>query len=138
MNRRNASRIVTKEILATERVFKRWAEASSAVAAVLLLASCAGEPPRESVSKAELAVNQATESKAPQIAPLDLRKARDHLNDAKQAMQDKDYQKARRLAENAEVEAELAQAKTDAQNAEATVADLQQTIKALREETAPQ
>ena len=138
MNRRNASRIVTKELLATERVFKRWTEASSAVAAVLLLASCAGEPPRESVSKAELAVNQATESKAPQIAPLDLRKARDHLNDAKQAMQDKDYQKARRLAENAEVEAELAQAKTDAQNAEATVADLQQTIKALREETAPQ
>jgi hypothetical protein len=116
----------------------RWIFVLPAIALVLLLISCAGTPPKEAVSQAELAVNKVGGTNATQIAPLDLRKAQDHLEQAKQAMQKKDYTQARRLAENALVEAELAATKTQAQETQARAAELQQNIKDLREEATPQ
>lgn len=111
--------------------------ASTGIIAIALLCSCAGEPPKTTVSQAQLSVNEAMQTKAAQLAPLELRKARDHLDDAKQAMQSKKYKEARRLAEKAIAEAELAEAKTDAQDAQMTLAELRETLKALREEATP-
>jgi hypothetical protein len=116
--------------------FKRLAVASTSIAAILLLASCASEVPKEVVSQADLAVNKATQSRAPQLAPLDLRKSRDHLDEAKLAIQDRQYEQARRLAEKAVVEAQLAEAKSEAANEQATLADLRESLNALREEAA--
>jgi hypothetical protein len=72
------------------------------------------------------------DSKATQLAPLDLRKARDHLNQANQAMQKKDYVVARRMAESAIVEAQLAQAKSDAQTAQSHESELRQSLETLK------
>jgi hypothetical protein len=114
--------------------FKRLTVAFTAIAVTLLLASCASEVPKEVVSQADLAVNKATQSRAPQLAPLDLRKARDHLDEAKLAIQDRQYDQARRLAEKAIAEAQLAEAKSEAENAQTTLAELRESLNALREE----
>jgi hypothetical protein len=116
--------------------FKRLVVASTAIAVTLLLTSCATEVPKEVVSQADLAVNKATQSRAPQLAPLDLRKSRDHLDEAKLAIQDRRYEQARRLAEKAIVEAQLAEAKSEAANEQATLAELRESLNALREEAA--
>jgi len=137
MDIRNPKKLFNGKPKAKGKMNNRWFSASAAIAATIILISCAGQPPKEELSKAELAVNKATESKATQIAPLELRKARDHLDQAKQAMQDKKYPEARRLAESAMVEAELAEAKSEAQSAQENVADLQQSLKTMREEMAP-
>jgi hypothetical protein len=136
MDRRNASSLIANGP-AIQTKCNRWIYALPAIGAVMFLVSCAGTPPKDAMSQAELAVSHATETKAPQLAPLELRKARDHLDQAKQAMQDKDYTAARRLAENAMVEAELAEAKTGAEDAQANVAKLQQSLKTTQEKTAP-
>jgi hypothetical protein len=113
----------------------RIALTSIMIAALALLAACAGEPPKETMSQAELAVTQVASTNAAQLQPLEVRKARDHLDQAKMAQSDKDYKEARRLAEKAIVEAKLAEAKTDAQVTQNMLAELQQSIKAMREET---
>ena len=54
------------------------------------LSSCAGKPPVPTVaevSQAELAVQQASKSKAPDYASLELYTAREQLDAAKEAMQ---------------------------------------------------
>jgi hypothetical protein len=117
---------------ATAYVFNHWISASIIIAMLAFLSACAGQPPKESVSQAELAVQQAMDSKATQLAPLDLRKARDHLNQANQAMQKKDYVVARRMAESAIVEAQLAQAKSDAQTAQSHESELRQSLETLK------
>lgn len=116
------------------RSFRRLAVAPTAIAVTLLLVSCASEVPKEVVSQAELAVNKATQSRAPQLAPLDLRKSRDHLDEAKLAIQDRQYEQARRLAEKAIAEAQLAEAKSEAQSAQTTLSELRESLNALREE----
>jgi hypothetical protein len=126
-----------REAVLPMRLSNRWAGTSTAIAMTLLLASCAGQPPKEAVSQAELAVNKATESRAPQLAPLELRMARDHLDKANLEVQGKNYEEARRLAEKAIAEAQLAEAKSEAENTQQTLAELRESLDALREETSP-
>jgi len=53
------------------------------IGALLFLAGCAGTPPTDSLSKAEVAINRAIEEGAADHAPLELRMARDKLDAAK-------------------------------------------------------
>jgi hypothetical protein len=73
-------------------------------------------------------------NKAPQYAPLETRKARDKLDDAESAMNNREFEKARRLAEQALVDARLAEVKAESEIARRNAAELQQTIKSLRAE----
>ena len=66
------------------------------------------KPPTGILSQAELDVRAASEARADELAPMDLQSARDKLEASKQAMTAKKYDDARRLAETAQVEAELA------------------------------
>ena len=93
-----------------------------------------GEPPTATLSKAELAVDNAAETQAPQYAPLELRKARSHIQQARQAVDQENYEEAQRLAEKALVEAQLAQAKADAQVAQNTLAEMRDSIDTIRRE----
>jgi hypothetical protein len=74
----------------------------------------AGTPPTETVMKADLGVRAAREARAEEFAPMNLRSAREKLEKAKQAMAAKRYDDARRLAESAQVDAELAEAQAEA------------------------
>ncbi|MFQ5683633.1 MAG: DUF4398 domain-containing protein [Candidatus Binatia bacterium] len=88
-------------------------------------------PPTAIVSKAELAVLEAGARKATRYAPLELRIAREKLDRAKQAINADEYTTARRLAEQALVDAQLAEAKADAEIASQNAEELQKTIEAL-------
>ena len=101
------------------------------------LSSCAGKPPATTVSQmsqAELAVQQASKSKAPEYASLELYTAREQFASAQEAMHKKDYTQARRLAERALVNAQLAETKAEAEQARRAAAELRQSIEALRRE----
>ena len=101
------------------------------------LSSCAGKPPAATVaqvSQAELAVQQASKSKASEYASLELYTAREQLAGAQAAMHRKDYTQARRWAERALVNAQLAETKAEAEQARRAAAELRQSIEALRRE----
>jgi predicted lipid-binding transport protein (Tim44 family) len=80
------------------------------------LAACSSVPaPVAEMSAAQTAVTAAEEADAMQYAPADLDRARDKLIRAQAATQEEDNQEARRLAEQALVDARLAEAKARAE-----------------------
>ena len=78
--------------------------------------ACANSPtpPREELAAAELAVRQVQGTIANDHAPADVRQADRKLEAARSAMQREDYVQARRMAEQALVDAQFADAKADA------------------------
>jgi hypothetical protein len=86
------------------------------------------------MAKAEMAVRQAGESPVPQEASAELQVARDKLLAAQKALDDDDYEEARRLAEQATVDAQLAQAKANSAQTQQEAVELRKAIDALREE----
>ena len=66
-------------------------------------------------SKAELSLRTAAEARADELAPMDLQRAKEKLEQARKSMVAGRNTEARRLAEAAEVEAELAEAKAEAE-----------------------
>jgi hypothetical protein len=87
------------------------------------------------MAQAETAVQQASDSKAPQYAPTELQGARGKLLSAQQAASHDEYNQARRLAEQATVDAQFAQTKGAARDAQQDEAELRSTVDALRSET---
>jgi hypothetical protein len=92
--------------------------------------------PTVALAQADTAVRQAAESKASLYAPTELSIAREKLLSAQAAMNISDFERARLLAEEATVDAQLAQAKGEARDAEHDAAELRATIDALRVEAA--
>jgi hypothetical protein len=101
------------------------------------LSGCAGKPPAPVVaemSQAELAVQQASKSKASDYASLELYTAREQLAAAQEAMHKKEYTQAHRLAERALVNAQLAETRAEAEQTRRAAAELRTSIEALRRE----
>jgi len=65
---------------------------------------------------------------------MELQTAREHLDKAKQAMDDEEYDEARRLADQALVNAQLAEAKAGAEKSRQAAAELRRSIETLRAE----
>ncbi len=104
--------------------------------ASLGLAACSSvRRPTSNMSQAQLAIRQADQSKASQYAPLELRNAQDKYAAAEQALRNEEYVKARRLADEALVDAQLAENKANSAIARQNAAELQKTIETLRAET---
>lgn len=92
-------------------------------ALTLLLAGCASTPPpRDRLADAERAVERADEVRADELAPVDADFARRQLAAAETAFEARDYERAERLAIQAELNADLAAAKARAASARAEVA----------------
>ena len=103
--------------------------------AVLFLAGCASTPaPTEQLAVSTAAVEQAVSAGAPELAPAELRSARDKLDRAQAAMVAKDYGQARILAEQAQVDAQLAITKARSAKAQKAAASLEEGSRVLREE----
>jgi hypothetical protein len=115
-------------------LLKQRMGATFALGAALAVSGCAGTPPVDDISTAEMALNRALEAKAEEHSPLALRLAREKLDRAKQAMNDREYEQARRLAEEAQVEAQLAEAQARSQVARQQAQEIQTTIDTLRQE----
>ena len=114
--------------------FQRWF-GFSVVCGVLGITGCgSARPPEAAVAQAELAVRQAGESKAPVYAPTEFRVAQEKSQGAQRAMSAEDYVQARRLAEQAVTDAQLAQARANAAEAQKNAEETRKTIDALRSE----
>jgi hypothetical protein len=86
------------------------------VTTVVLFAGCATSSerlPSEKIALAKLMVVKAKESQAQRWAPMELNQAIQRIDQAKQALENHQYQQAIRLAEQALLDATLAEAKAE-------------------------
>ena len=102
-------------------------------AAVLGLGACASVPnPTGEMATARAAVDSARRSGAGQLAEPEMAEAQDRLTFAERAHSAKDYEAARRAAEQARASAEVAEEKARLAKARQAKAELDDTLKALR------
>ncbi|MGF1476236.1 MAG: DUF4398 domain-containing protein [Geminicoccaceae bacterium] len=101
------------------------------------MSGCAGaERPTAELAAADFAVEQAEASSAPSVAPAAVERAREKLDEAQAAADADDNVRARRLAEQATVDARLAEARTDAEIANQNLEEMKTSIELLQESTA--
>ncbi|QLL14575.1 DUF4398 domain-containing protein [Pseudomonas chlororaphis] len=100
----------------------------------LVLAGCAGNPPSEQYAVTQSAVNSAVSAGGTEFAAVEMKSAQDKLKQAELAMHDKNYDEARRLAEQAEWDARVAERKAQAAKAEQALKDSQKGVQELRQE----
>lgn len=91
-------------------------------------------PPTQKIALTEAAINQAEASGAVEYAPVEMRSAREKLAQARTAMNLEENKKALQLAEQAEVDAQLAEAKARTAKSQRAVTELQEGIKTLKME----
>ena len=110
-----------------------------AIGIALSLAACAGTPaPEAEMARADLAVNQAEDAAAATHAPGPYALAQDKLERAHEAVADGDNLEARRLAEQAAVDAELAEAQARSAVARQNAQELRANIETFREDVGGQ
>lgn len=109
--------------------------AAIALCALGLLAGCAsGKPPEAEIARSNAAVSDAVSAGATELAPNDLRAAQEKLAAAQKAVAEKEYDRARQLAMQAEVDAKLAETRTRSAKSQKAAAAVQDDIRVLREE----
>ena len=108
--------------------------AALAIGTSFVLAGCAGNPPTEQYAVTQSAVNSAVSAGGTEYAAVEMKAAQDKLKQAELAMHDKKYDEARRLAEQAEWDARVAERKAQAAKAEQAVKDSQKAVDELRKE----
>ncbi len=92
-------------------------------------------PPVEQMAVTKSAVDRASSSpNAVEAAPVELQKAREKLDRAQRAMNEKDYVLARRMAEQAEVDARVAESRASSARGERALKEVQESIRALQDE----
>ena len=115
-----------------------WRRAILGAGITLGVAACAGDPaPDAEMARADLAVSQAEDANAGTHAPGPYALAQDKLERARAAVGDGDNLAARRLAEQAAADAQLAEAQARSEVARQNAAELRANIGTLRDELDP-
>lgn len=105
------------------------------VAAAIFMAGCASTPaPTEQMVTSRAAVSNASSAGGNEFAPLQMKSAMEKMAGAEQAITDKKYDQARQLAEQAQVDAQLAEAMARSAKAQKAADELQEASRVLREE----
>jgi outer membrane murein-binding lipoprotein Lpp len=112
-----------------------WTLAALALGSSLLLAGCAGNPPSEQLAVSKSAVNSAVSAGGPEFAAVEMKSAQEKLKQAELQLHDHNYEEAKRLAEQAEWDARLAERKAQAAKAEKALEDARQGVEEMREES---
>lgn len=108
--------------------------AALAIGTSFVLAGCAGNPPTEQYAVTQSAVNSAVSAGGTEFAAVEMKAAQDKFKQAEIAMHDKKYDEAKRLAQQAEWDARLAERKAQAAKAQKAVQDARQGVQDVREE----
>lgn len=116
------------------RRYQHWLSALLLCGALGAAGCSAGRPPTDSLAAAELNIRRAADGGASQYAPLELRIAREKFESAQHAVRAEEYEHARRLAEEAQVDAEFADTKAQAERARQTAEETRKSIEALQRE----
>lgn len=98
------------------------------------LVACASTPPQEQILLAGAALDGAMSAGASEMAPAELLMARNKFEAAKVAAAKGDNDRARALAEQAEVDAVVARNKAGAERSRRALEEVQQGLNALREQ----
>ena len=110
--------------------------AAACVAAAMGLAACASTPiPNEKIAVAKSSVQRAEQSGAPEFAPVEMAAARDKLARAEKAAADREAQPANQLAEQADIDARLAEATAQQQRSRKAAMESDANMQALRNES---
>lgn len=103
---------------------------------MLLLMGCAAKmrPPTDLISEAEMTIMRARKANAINFAPLDLKYAEEKIAIAKKEMVKENYEKSYQLAQDALLDAQAAEAKSNAAEAKGLSKKMEETIKTLKQE----
>lgn len=113
-----------------------WLREAVIAAAVLTVVGCASTPiPNEKIAVAKASVQRAEQSGAPEFAPVELAAAKDKLNRAEKAASDREAQPATMLAEQADVDAQLAEATATQQKSHKAASEFDASMQTLRQES---
>lgn len=105
-------------------------------AGLLMVSACASAPPpSDQLAVGRAAVERANGPAAAE-APLELALARDKIARANTAYANKDYELARQLAEQAEADATLAEAKARSLRSDRALSEVREGLRQLRYEMA--
>ncbi len=105
------------------------------IGTLVLISACASTPPpTEQMAVSDAAVARASTAGGGEAAPADMQMARQKLDRAKVAMKAEDYDLARSLSEEAQVDAQLAEAKAGSTKARKAADELREGVRVLREE----
>ena len=111
---------------------------SAGVSSLVLLSACSGvsELTKQEVARSETAVNQAQSSLGnSEAGAIELQQAKDYLAQAQKAVEDNNETRAQRYANQAELSAQLAVAKSQNASARKAADDVLASIQTLRQET---
>jgi hypothetical protein len=112
-----------------------WYWAATWIGTTVAVASCASIPaPTTQLAVSQAAVASAVSAGAPELAPLEMKIARDKLDSANTALAANNYNLARALAEQVEVDAKLAETKARSVKAQKAAALSNDDTRVLREE----
>lgn len=108
----------------------------TSLAFATLLVACAGPGPKpdSELQSAESSIKQAEASDARRFQPVLLNEAKNKVADARALMDKEQYTEARRLLEQAGVDAQLAGARTETEKAQRAVAEINNNIDNLRQQ----
>lgn len=105
------------------------------VGIIILMAGCASMPaPTEQMAVSKAALTRATSAGSSEYAPVELKSATEKMNAAEKAMAKEDYIEAQRLAEQAQLDAKLAETKAASAKAQLVVRNAEESNRVLREE----
>jgi hypothetical protein len=115
----------------------RLTRGAAAFAVTLLaVAACASSPVAdEKIAVARASVQRAEGSGAPEFAPVQMAAAREELGGAEKANSKGDLVPARKLADKANIDAQLAEATAQQQRAHNAAVEYDASMQTLRQET---
>jgi hypothetical protein len=105
-------------------------------ALTLGVSAFAAPPPNEKIAVAKASVQRAEQSGAPELAPVEMASAREKLARAEKAATDREAKPAAMLAEQADVDAQLAEATAQQQRSHKAALEFDASMQALRAEAA--
>lgn len=110
---------------------------SALVCAALTLgvSALAAPPANEKIAVAKAAVQRAEQSGAPEFAPVEMAAAREKLARAEKAANDRELKPANMLAEQADIDAQLAEATAQQQRSHKAAVEFDASLQALRGES---
>jgi len=102
--------------------------------AALVLGCASTPPPTERIAISKVAIDNAVSAGGPEFAPAEMQSARDKLARANVAMTEKDYAGAKWLAEQSQVDADLAASKSRSAQAQKAASAVKEDGRVLQEE----
>jgi hypothetical protein len=120
-----------------DNTFSRLSKAAAALAAICVVTAAYASNPvaDEKIAVAKASVERAEQSGAPQAAPVELATARDKLARAEKANADHKVKPAALWAEQADIDAQVAEAIAQQQRSKKAATEFDVSMQALRQES---